>query len=419
MSLDEVFLKYQGGVENNSLINIIEPSTDTNDESEQPQIIRHSPYYDFNKLSSVLRNNQNSFSIFSSNIQSINAKFTELKIFIEMLNQLKYSFSAICVQESWLSENDTSQIQLEGYQCIPQGKSSSSEGGLIIYLNNKFNHINKMTLSKFKTWKGQFIEVKEGEHLTKPIIIGNIYKPPKDTLENYYELLTELEPIVKTLESNKNETIITGDFDIDLLKINEKHVFIEYFDLIISHSFYPKITLPTRLSNKHGTLIDNFFCKLTEATIDTISGILIKKFSDHQPYFILLNSIQLKTDTPKFIRINQQDQESINKFHHEVLNSIPLINLNENPKNDPNINNNILHNVIQNAKSIHMPQKIVKFNKYKHKKSKWITQGIIKSITFRDNLHKNLKMTDPVSPEYATMHTNQKKLTTIFFKKGI
>ena len=139
-------------------------------------MIHHSPYYDSNKLSSVLKNNQNSFSIFSTNIQSINAKFMELKIFIEMLNQLKYSFSAICVQESWLSENDdTSQIQLEGYQCIPQGKSSSSKGGLIIYLNNKFNHINKMTLSKYKTWEGQFIEVKKGEHLTKPIIIGNIY----------------------------------------------------------------------------------------------------------------------------------------------------------------------------------------------------------------------------------------------------
>ncbi len=63
MSLDDTFLKYQGGVDNNSLINIIESSTDTNDESEQPQIICHSQYYDFNKLFSVLKNNQNSFSI--------------------------------------------------------------------------------------------------------------------------------------------------------------------------------------------------------------------------------------------------------------------------------------------------------------------------------------------------------------------
>ncbi len=47
--------------------------------------------------------------------------------------------------------------------------------------------------------------------------------------------------------------------------------------MLTNHSFYPEIALPTRLSNKHGTLIDNFICKLTEATLDTTSGILIKK----------------------------------------------------------------------------------------------------------------------------------------------
>ncbi len=47
------------------------------------------------------------------------------------------------------------------------------------------------------------------------------------------------------------------------------------------------MTLPTRLSNKHGTLIDKFHCKLTEATLDTTSGILIEMFSDNQPYFII------------------------------------------------------------------------------------------------------------------------------------
>ncbi len=44
--------------------------------------------------------------------------------------------------------------------------------------------------------------------------------------------------------------------------------------MITENSFYPKITLPTRFSNKHGTLIDNIFCKLTDMTT---SVILIKK----------------------------------------------------------------------------------------------------------------------------------------------
>ncbi len=47
--------------------------------------------------------------------------------------------------------------------------------------------------------------------------------------------------------------------------------------MLTNHSFNPKITLPTRLSNKHGPLTDNFLCKLTETT----SAILIKMFSDH------------------------------------------------------------------------------------------------------------------------------------------
>ncbi len=62
-------------------------------------------------LKSTLINYKNKFSIFSTNIQSINEKFNELQIFVERLKQANYMFIAICIQESWLSEsNDTSQI---------------------------------------------------------------------------------------------------------------------------------------------------------------------------------------------------------------------------------------------------------------------------------------------------------------------
>ncbi len=50
----------------------------------------------------------------STNIQSIRAKCSELKIFVETLQEIDFSFSAI--QESWFSVNeDTSQLQLNGY----------------------------------------------------------------------------------------------------------------------------------------------------------------------------------------------------------------------------------------------------------------------------------------------------------------
>ncbi len=70
------------------------------------------------------------------------------------------------------------------------------------------------------------------------------------------------------------------------------------------------------------------------------------------------------------------------------------------PKPDPNINYNILHNTVQHFKEMHMPVKLEHSNKYKHKKSSWITHGIIHSIQFRDELHKIRKITDPTSVEH-------------------
>ena len=39
------------------------------------------------------------------------------------------------MQETWKAEGDDfSQFMLQGYNCIIQGKSSSSKGGLVIYI---------------------------------------------------------------------------------------------------------------------------------------------------------------------------------------------------------------------------------------------------------------------------------------------
>ena len=64
--------------------------------------------------------------------------------------------------------------------------------------------------------------------------------------------------------------------------------------MICSESFFPKITLPTRFSLRNGTLIDNIFCKISDTTLNTPSGILIKIFSDHHHYISTLKNQTLK-----------------------------------------------------------------------------------------------------------------------------
>ncbi len=46
------------------------------------------------------------------------------------------------------------------------------------------------------------------------------------------------------------------------------------------------------------------------------------------------------------------------------------------------------------------------FNTYKPKKSKWISLGIIKSIQYRYNMYKKLRLRHPMSVGVVTITTN-------------
>ena len=77
------------------------------------------------------------FNIISFNCESINAKFDQLNIYINLFASNGCELHAIRLQETWLSSDaDTSLLELEGYTLISKGKHISERGGLIIYLKD-------------------------------------------------------------------------------------------------------------------------------------------------------------------------------------------------------------------------------------------------------------------------------------------
>ena len=42
------------------------------------------------------------------------------------------------------------------------------------------------------------------------------------------------------MENNRSEFVLAGDFNTDLLKINEKDIYSDFFDLLTSFSYFPK-----------------------------------------------------------------------------------------------------------------------------------------------------------------------------------
>ena len=172
--------------------------------------------------------------------------------------------------------------------------------------------------------------------MTKTIILGNVYRPPKDINENYQTFTDEFANKLVYLNNNRNEVIIAGYYNIDLLKINDKPITSEYVDTITSHGFFPKITLPTRLSDHHGTLIDNLLCKLCKGFLKSTSGILISNISDHFPYFISIENTQPVNAVPKFIHIKKNNPESMMTFKTELMKFDIYNNLNKDVFADPN-----------------------------------------------------------------------------------
>ena len=70
-----------------------------NMDSDNIEVIEHSPYYSDADFQSLLKLN-NTLSIMSLNSQSISAKFDEIQLFIDRINT-SGSLGILCLQESW------------------------------------------------------------------------------------------------------------------------------------------------------------------------------------------------------------------------------------------------------------------------------------------------------------------------------
>lgn len=412
---DEMFLQHMGGLAKNSLLHTLGLTSDREFENDLYPIIKRSHYYDNDKLFETIKHKSNKFSTFCSNIQSIHSKYDELKIFVDTLNECEFKFSAICLQETWLNEQDnTSPYKLKGYKCVQQGKHCSNRAGLMTFIDDKF----KCELYKslmFATWEAHIIKVFEGG-LNKPIYICNLYRPPHDVIESYATFINEISPLLHELNTKNFEVIMVGDFNINLLKINEKNIINDFFDLMMNYSFFPKITCSTRFTENTGTLIDHIFVK-SNYNID-VAGIMIKKFSDHQPYFCILDVVTQKTTSNKYIKTSTYTSETITNIKNYLCSSRKLLNLNSDLNCDPNLSYETLISEIMYCKQTFIREKVVKFNKRKHKKSPWITKGLIKSINHRDMMYKTLKMTNQNTEEYITLKSNLKQYNK-FLKKCI
>ena len=170
---------------------------------------------------------------------------------IDDLADDKFEFSAICLQETWVegTDPDVSVYSLDAYICILLGATCSSHGGLLIYLHKNFQFAIRDFYSPNNLWEGQFVDI-FGNGLNQKVTLCNIYRRPQDRNIDIDMFMNDLVPIIETLSREHSDKFFVGDFNLDLLKTDAREKYSEFLDLMINSDLPPKITLPTRFSEK-------------------------------------------------------------------------------------------------------------------------------------------------------------------------
>ncbi|MEM6831004.1 MAG: reverse transcriptase family protein [Bacteroidota bacterium] len=170
-----------------------------------------------------------------------------------------------------------------------------------------------------------------------------------------------------------------GDFNIDLLRFNSNQDVLNFLDILGSHLILPKVLLPTRITERSKTLIDNIFSSTVGE--NCISGNILHSISDHLAQFLLLpgdnpySDVNMSRTLPDWSKFNQDS--FLREFRalnwHEVLSL---------EGGDVNFSFDSFNTKVSDLVDRHLPTK--RLSKRQLVKKPWITSGILKSMSKRD-----------------------------------
>ena len=185
--------------------------------------------------------------------------------------------------------------------------------------------------------------------------------------------------LLNLLRTRSKFVYLCDDYNINILKICFNNPYNTFYENVMSCSFVPKITPLIRICDTTSTLIDNIYTNVLDKS--HTSGILARPLSYHQMYFCVMNENYIKpTINQKYIEVEVLSEENIERFRKEIADLEIHNKLDETFDRDPSYNYEIVSTLLQNAKSKHIPKRVKKFNKRRHRKERWMTDKLLAQV---------------------------------------
>ena len=202
-------------------------------------------------------------------------------------------------------------------------------------------------------------------------------------------------PLLDKLSNENKDIMIMGDFNVNLINCNDDKNISNFLDTMLSHSFLPFITTPTRITRNTKTLIDNIF--YNKPLNDITSGNLSSIISDHLIHF-LIESSKFTEKSPQMV-YRQRCYKHFDKLQFRA----DLIKVNWGSFcHDPDPNSAVEHflKIVERLLDKHAPYKNIKHLKSQFETKPWITAGLAYSIKIKNKLYKSFcKEKDPHKKE--------------------
>lgn len=255
-------------------------------------------------------------------------------------------------------------------------RPTSKSGGSVIFVREKLSYrildkVNSLAIeSHFESCGVQIVELST--------VIVDIYRPPSGNLHIFFE---QFEILLDELGECK-KVIICGDFNINLL-LDSKYK-TQFITLMQAYNFEATLNLPTRVTAKSKTCIDNFITNIDKALILNVSNFSID-FSDHDAQLFGLTDISVgcnnsKVHTTKWGR--NFNTNSLNKFYNSVL----VIDWQTVYQSDNKFM--CFYDILFKHFNVAFPTKKIHI---KRKNKSWISAGIRKSSKTKRQLHQLIK----------------------------
>ena len=327
-------------------------------------------------ISNINSGCKNDLLLLHYNVRSLNKNFDQLVFF---LDQLKTESSVIGISETWLKDTP-SFFSIDGFSFVTNSRTEKRGGGVGLYISSGLSYAVKEEFNVISnSIESIFVEIEFAEK--KNVIIGEVYKPPNS---NPKDFIDTFQMMLSSPSLNNKTCIVMGDFNLNLLQCDANPNCLDFLNLMLSKSFVPAITKPTRITDTTASLIDNIF---VSGTPIAESGIIVNDISDHFPVFTMLPNITRDhyKEKDRFIGKRDFSETNVNRLR-EALESTDWSDIYN--SGDVNYSFDKFMEVLLYYYNRIIP--IRQHSRANHKKCPrlpWITKSLLKCINKKNNLY--------------------------------